>query len=57
MSIIQQILDRLRDRSSSPVRVEGDTLTVDPSSPEGFSVSFREGRAGYVVGFDGWHGA
>ena len=55
MSIIPQILDRLRDRPSLPVRVEGDTLTVDPAGPESFSVWFHERGAGYVVGFDGWH--
>jgi hypothetical protein len=56
MSVIPRIADQLRDRHPSlPVRVERETLIVDPAGLGGFSVWFHDCGAKYIVGFDGWH--
>jgi hypothetical protein len=36
-------------------RIDGEHITVEPSSPEGFSVWITGNSREWIVGFDGWH--
>jgi hypothetical protein len=54
--LIQAIAERLREQHPSlSMRLEGDTIVVDPPDDRGFQVRLREEKGTVVVGFDGWH--
>jgi hypothetical protein len=45
----------LRRFRSIPFLREGNAITVDPASPEGFQVSLSSDGARHLVHFEGWH--
>jgi hypothetical protein len=55
MTVIEEIVERLKTYPQLLFRVQGNSIRVDPPSPSGFSISLICGRTGYTVCFDGWH--
>lgn len=55
MSAIDRIRERLAGYPQVSYQVENRTITIDPASPEGFSVWLTEAGDELVVGFEGWH--
>jgi hypothetical protein len=55
MSAIERIRERLAGHPHLSYQVEGQTITVDPATSDGFSVWLTEGGDELVVGFEGWH--
>ena len=55
MSAIDRIRERLAGYPQASYRVEDRTITIDPATPEGFSVWLTEADDELVVGFEGWH--
>lgn len=54
MTTIDKVLEFLNDLRL-PHRVNGQSVTVDPSDPNGFSVSLEFGDGTSTVFCDGWH--
>jgi hypothetical protein len=54
MNTIDRVLELLNDLRL-PHRVNGQSVTVDPTSPNGFSVSFEIRDDTWTVSGDGWH--
>ncbi|GIW82814.1 MAG: hypothetical protein KatS3mg105_4621 [Gemmatales bacterium] len=55
MGAVEQIVERLERHPELVYRVSSGTVTVEPPTAEGFSVSLTEGAGAWVVAFDGWH--
>src|SRR5438309_2302545 len=55
MSAIARILERLPRRPELRYRRTGDTIVVEPPTPDGFAVSLTELPGEWVVVFDRWH--
>ncbi len=55
MGAIDRITERLRHRHGLVYRVAGATVTVEPSTPDGFPVSLTVGADEWIVAFGGWH--
>lgn len=55
MTVVEEIVQRLKKYPQLSYHVQGDSVRVDPPSSTGFSVSLICGRAGFTVYFDGWH--
>lgn len=56
MSPIERIRDRLQKHPMLSFHEAADTITVEPQSDNGFSVSLAVLKTEFVVSFDGWHG-
>jgi hypothetical protein len=55
MSVIEKIVNKLRKYPSSRYSRVGNTITVEATDGDGFSVWLTEKKPGYTVGYDGWH--
>jgi len=55
MSAIEKIKDKLRKYPQLNCQIEGNKISVEPSSTTGFTVWLIDNDPGYTVGFDGWH--
>ena len=55
MNTFDKIIQRLQSCRLLSYRQDGNTITVDPRSTEGFSVSFTVTANEFMVSFDGWH--
>jgi len=57
MTAIEKIENKLRKYPSARYSRVGDTITVEATDGDGFSVWLTEQKPGYTVGYDGWHDA
>ncbi len=55
MDAIDIIQDKLTKYPELKYEIEGNRITIFPSSSTGFSVWLTENKNGFTVGFDGWH--
>jgi hypothetical protein len=55
MDVIEELAERLKNIPGARYEVEGDSITVLPTSPDGFTVSAVKNGDGYTVFFNGWH--
>jgi hypothetical protein len=55
MNAIGRLIEKLRKHPELNWSEEGDGVSVDPATPEGFSVWLTPNQGGFTVGFDGWH--
>jgi len=55
MTAIEKIENKLRKYPSARYSRVGDTITVEATDGDGFSVWLTEKKPGYTVGYDGWH--
>ena len=55
MSAIETIRAKLQSYPNLHYEHTASSITVSPESPDGFSVSFYDEGARFVVSFGGWH--
>ncbi len=55
MTVIEKIENKLRKYPSARYLRVGETITVEATGEDGFSVWLTEKNPGYTVGYDGWH--
>src|SRR5262245_43687676 len=56
MTVIDEIRDRLSKFPDLKVKSNSDSISISPSSPDGFVIEFSVNPGGrYTVAFEGWH--
>lgn len=55
LTAIERIRRKLVRHPSIRFTIDGSTVTVHPSSADGFSVWLSENSGSYTVAYDGWH--
>ncbi|MHB1423131.1 MAG: hypothetical protein ACYC3I_08045 [Gemmataceae bacterium] len=55
MSAIERIMEKLQRLPDLNYQVASGTITVDPSTAQGFVVSLTESNGEYSVRYEGWH--
>ena len=55
MTAIEEIRKKLERYPAVRFSIDGNTISVEPSDADGFTVYLTEKRPGFTVGYDGWH--
>jgi hypothetical protein len=55
MDTLEEVKSWLAGQEQVTWRIDGEYLTVESSSPDGFSVWIIDDGHEWTVGFDGWH--
>jgi len=55
MRAIDKIKERLKKYPQLEYQIEDNSISVDSTSSQGFTVWLTENNPGFTVGFDGWH--
>jgi hypothetical protein len=55
MDTLEEVKSSLAAQEQFKWRIDGNWITVEPSSPDGFSVWITGNGHQWTVGFDGWH--
>lgn len=55
MNIIEEVIERLAQHPNVKYRVDGNWITILPTSNDGFEVCLSDDDGEYTVYYDGWH--
>ncbi|WP_020586948.1 hypothetical protein [Desulfobacter curvatus] len=55
MSASDKIKEKLKKYPQLNCQIDDNKISVEPTSPNGFTVWLIDNNPGFTVGFDGWH--